>query len=108
MIIFACLLASFGTTGCISSQPPEPGDVVTCSEYSQVTDSWSTPSGDYVYFDNGRTYDTRILLNNGYSRVPLKGEYVSCTEFSFGCNIIRLKPLFENESGLRDACMVMP
>ncbi len=80
--------------------------IVACSDYSIVTDDYTTPNGRYVTISG---YPRQYLADSVKLDLPenLTGKYVSCYPLA-GCNLWNLTPISENESGMRDACRVEP
>jgi hypothetical protein len=108
LILFAALSA-----GCISS---DEGKVVPCSKYHKITDKYQTPEGYFIVVDG---YPNPIPLDytSGWVLFPvyqlynpddfLIGEYV-WWGVGLGLHQINLTPLSENETGMKDACRVIP
>lgn len=79
--------------------------IVSCSHFSKITDDYQTPEGRYIVLEKYGKYlakDIDLDLPGN-----LVGKYASCYSY-VGCDLWNLTPLSENESGMRDACMVNP
>lgn len=105
LVICLIFLMTVLSSGCISYNT---GDLVQCSDFHKITDKYRTPSGTYIVVDG-----VNRPLSLGISSTPtsqdafIVGEHVWWGD-GMGIHPINLTVLPEEQSGMRDACKVLP
>ena len=98
IIFVVCVIIAFAP-----SPVPQKGTIVSCSAYYRIVDIYKTPDGNRMTLENNITYDLdKLAVAAGK---PYIGSYLSVRSlFPYYVNLTQLS---ENQSGMRDACMVI-
>ena len=82
---------------------PSSGDLVKCSDYTEVTDKYVVPGNEYHFVTTNGDYTCK---NAGFYAAINIGDYISL--YKSPTQYCKLKKLNKSESsGLRDACQVI-